>query len=63
MRMQEKSEKWGATSSRSLVLNENQVKQMVKMYYEINVDIDEICDCFEISKSTLYRYLLLNWDK
>ncbi len=38
-------------------LNKNEVKQMIKMYDDGNVEVDKICDCFQISKPTLYRYL------
>ena len=38
-------------------LDKNQVKQMFKMYDDGNVEIDKICECFEISRPTLYRYL------
>ncbi len=47
----------GRLGGRPLFLDKNQVKQMIKMYDDGNVKIDEICECFEISKPTLYRYL------
>ena len=47
----------GRLGGRPLFLNENQVKKMIKMYYDGSVGIDNICDCFGISKPTLYKYL------
>ncbi len=47
----------GRLGGRPLFLDKNQVKLMIKMYDDGEVEIDNICDCFGISKPTLYRYL------
>ncbi len=47
----------GRIGGRPPILSKNQAKRMVKMYHDGNVEIDEICKVFWISKPTLYRYL------
>ena len=47
----------GCVGGRPKALKDSQIENMKKLYQDRNTSINEICDLFRISRTTLYKYL------
>jgi len=47
----------GRVGGRPKALKDSQIENMKKLYQDRNTSINEICDLFRISRTTLYKYI------
>ncbi len=50
----------GRKGGRPRKVNEKEHKRLLKLYYEKNISVQEICEIYTISKPTLYNYVKRN---